>query len=31
MEMPTNLVDPQARGAHVEQEYALDEEARDDN
>ena len=30
MEIPTNLVDPRARGAHVEQEYALDEEPRDD-
>ena len=31
MEMPTNPVDPLARGAHVEQEYALDEEPRNDN
>ena len=31
MEMPINLVDPQARGTHVEQEYALDKEPRDDN
>ena len=31
MEMPTNLVDPQARDAHVKQGYALDKEVRDDN
>ena len=31
MEMLTNLVEPPAIGVHVEQEYAWDKEARDDN